>query len=135
PDGNLKDENYLLQDAPSSVEEGDTFTASVVAHVPDSWTQALPLSPRLSFHWGESENFSPAGLRRNVNLDVIGPPTGQTTEYGFSVELAKKHFLRFNWFETTSDGANSGLNAALVSNRQAYRLERLVAEPLNTGWT
>src|SRR5690606_16314313 len=93
PDGNLKDENYLLQDAPSSVEEGDTFTASVVAHVPDSWTQALPLSPRLSFHWGESENFSPAGLRRNVNLDVIGPPTGQTTEYGFSVELAKKHFL------------------------------------------
>ncbi|MCF3650628.1 TonB-dependent receptor plug domain-containing protein [Synoicihabitans lomoniglobus] len=134
-DGNLKVENYFLQDEPSSVEEGDTFTASVVAHVPDAWTEGLPLSPRLSFHWGESENFSPAGLRRNVNLEVIGPPTGETSEMGFSVELAKKHHLRFNWFETTSSGANSGLNAALVSNRQAYRLERMIAEPLNTGWT
>lgn len=134
-DGNFKAENYILQDTPSSVEKGDTFTASVVAHVPDAWTEDLPLSPRVSFHWGESENFSPAGLRRNVNLDVISPPTGETTEYGFSIELAQKHHLRFNWFETTSAGADSGLNAALVANRQAYRLERLVAEPLNTGWT
>jgi len=134
-DGSLKAENYILQDDPSSVEKGDTFTASVVAHVPDAWTEKLPLAPRLSFHWGESENFSPAGLRRDVYLNVIGPPTGDTTEYGFSVELAKKHFLRFNWFETASAGSDSGLNAALVTNRQAYRLERMVAEPLNTGWT
>lgn len=135
PDGNLKPENYILQDEPSSVEEGDTFTASAVAHVPDAWTEMLPMAPRLSFHWGESENFSPAGLRRDVFLNVLAPPTGETTEYGFSVELAEKHFLRFNWFETSSAGANSGLNAALVANRQAYRLERMVAEPLNTGWT
>ena len=134
-DGNYKPENYILQDDPSSVEKGDTFTASVVAHVPDGWTEDLPMQPRLSFHWGESENFSPAGLRRDVYLNVLSPPTGETTEYGFSLELAKKHFLRFNWFETASAGANSGLNAALVANRQAYRLERMVAEPQNTGWT
>ena len=134
-DGNFKPENYILQDTPSSVEEGDTFTGSVVAHVPGEWTESLPLAPRFSFHWGESENFSPAGLRRDVFLNVLSPPTGETSEYGFSVELAKKHFIRFNWFETASAGANSGLNAALVSNRQAYRLERMVAEPQNTGWT
>jgi len=134
-DGSLKPENYILQDTPSSVEEGNTFTGSVVAHMPDGWTENLPLSPRLSAHWGESENFSPAGLRRDVFLNVLSPPTGETSEFGFSVELAKKHFIRFNWFETASAGADSGLNAALVSNRQAYRLERMVAEPQNTGWT
>jgi len=134
-DGNFKPENYILQDTPSSVEEGNTFTGSVVAHVPDAWTENLPMAPRFSFHAGESENFSPAGLRRDVLLNVLSPPTGETSEYGFSVELAKKHFVRFNWFETSSAGANSGLNAALVANRQAYRLERMVAEPQNTGWT
>lgn len=134
-DGNLKPENYTLQATPSSVEKGNTFTSSVVAHVPASWTEGLPLEPRLSFHWGESENFSPAGLRRNVYFEVIGPPVGETTEYGFSLELAKKHYVRFNWFETNSSGGDSGLNAALVTNRTAYRLERMVAEPQNSGWT
>ncbi len=135
PDGNMKPENLILQDEPSSIEKGDTFTSSVVAHVPERWTTALPLAPRFSVHYGKSENFSPAGLRRDVYLNVLSPPTGETTEYGFSVELSRKHFMRFNWFETESAGADAGLNAGLVTNRTAYRLERMVAEPQNTGWT
>lgn len=135
PDGNLKPENFILQSEPSAVESGDTFTASVVAHVPDEWTSALPLEPRVSFHYGTSENFSPVGLRRDVYLNVIAPPTGETKEYGFSLELARKFHVRVNWFETESAGFDAGLNAALLNNRTAYQLERMVAEPQNTGWT
>lgn len=135
PEGGLKEENFILQDTASSVEKGDTFTSSVVAHVPHAWTDMLPGDTHLSGHYGKSENFSPAGLRRDVYLNTLSPPVGETEEYGFSLEINRKHFVRFNWFETTSNGANSGLNASLLTSRTAYRLERMVAEPQNTGWT
>jgi len=133
--GIFKEENYILQGAPTSVEEGRTFTGSVVAHIPTKYTSFLPFNPALSLHYGQSENFSPAGLRRSVYLDLLAPPVGDTKEYGVSVDLGKKHFIRFNWFESKSAGADSGFNASLITSRTQYRLDRMVVEPLNAGWT
>lgn len=135
PNGAYKEENFILQDEPSAVEEGDTFTGSVVAHVPESWTSWLPLEPVLSFHYAQSENFSPAGLRRDVFLNTLSPPSGETEEYGFSLELADRHFFRMNWFETSSSGSNAGFPADNVNTRINYFLDRTVVEPLNAGWT
>lgn len=137
PGGALKLENFILQDDPVSVEEGDTFTGSLVAHVPDSYTEFLPFSPRISAHYGESENFSPGGVRRTVFGDVLSPPTGTTEEYGFSMEFSSKLSMRFNWFETSLKNGDAGLGAATASGRIAYSLLRNVADPLsvNMPWS
>ena len=82
---------------------GQTTTAQAVLHVPEGWTDGLPLKPRISFHYAESENFQPRSTRRNILNEVIGFPGGTTEEKGFSVELAEgKAYLRFNWYKTDS---------------------------------
>jgi len=99
--------SLILSDLPEDRESvsGDTFTASVVAHVPESWLK-LPMSTRLSFHFNESENFSASAVRRDIYGQVLPPPTGDTKEYGFAVTtLNNKLFMRFNWFETNSSNA------------------------------
>jgi hypothetical protein len=88
-----------------SVQEGNTFTWSVVGHVPRNWLK-LPYNSQLSFHYNESENFSASGARRDFYGNVLGAPSGGTKEYGFTLStLEDKRSIRVNWFETTN--ANS----------------------------
>lgn len=94
---------------------GDTNTIQAVAHLPLSWTENLPGSPVLSAHWSESENFNPAAVRRDVYNQVISPPSGETTEKGFSVGLFENRLnLRFNWYETSSKNVtNTNITGSL----------------------
>ena len=129
-EGALKEENFMLQDDPSAVSKGDTFTSSVVLHIPDKW---IPGSSGLSLHFGQSENFNPAGLRRSAFGDVIEPPTGKTEEYGFSVELSDKIIARFNWFETTLNDADAGLDVSRAVGLVAAWINRGYIQPQNEG--
>lgn len=134
--GALKLENFILQDDPVSVEEGSTFTGSLVAHVPSSYTEFLPFSPRVSAHYGESENFNPGGVRRTVYGDVLSPPTGTTEEYGFSMDFGSKLSMRFNWFESGLVNGDAGLDAARATSQIVYSLARNIADPqsVNMPW-
>ncbi len=83
-------------------EKGSTETFSLVAHVPDAWLDNIwSEGPRLSFHYSESENFNPVGVRTDIEGFVIDSPKGTTEEMGFSVESRNgRYSARFNWFET-----------------------------------
>ncbi|MBD5781619.1 TonB-dependent receptor plug domain-containing protein [Pelagicoccus sp. NFK12] len=111
-DGVMDEGSLILSQNPDdiSTQSGDTFTASIVAHVPKEWLK-LPYSSQLSLHYNESENFSASGVRRNVLGEIIPSPTGTTEEYGFSVSaLEDRLSVKFNWFETSnkySDGPST----------------------------
>ncbi|MBK1877633.1 TonB-dependent receptor [Pelagicoccus mobilis] len=140
PTGEYDPANFVLGDTPASAD-GDTFTWSLVAHVP----QELPGKSKLSFHYNESENFAPSGVRRNTLGDLLSPPEGTTKEYGFSLDLLEsKLFIRANWYETTSanaqdsavqSAANSTLSSPLfwLQNFKEAELDGLtIAEALTT---
>lgn len=86
-------------------QSGDTATTQGVLHVPDRWMNwGGETLTSLSFHFADSENFNPASVRRDVWNDVIGNPSGDTSEYGFTVGLFNdKAIGRFTWYETTSN--------------------------------
>ncbi|MCG8527002.1 MAG: hypothetical protein MI748_11510 [Opitutales bacterium] len=93
-------------DQVSSVND-DTMTWSLVAHVPESWSK-FPLAGKLSFHYNESETFVPSRTRRDYDGNELGPETGETTEYGFTVKLFDERMsVRVNWFELTQNNATA----------------------------
>jgi len=99
----VNDPSFAFPD-PQSGEffSGDTITWSVVGHTPNFIEDRLPFDASLSAHYGESENFQPAGARFTVLGDQIGPPSGETEEMGFTLSLFQGKFVgRFNWFDTT----------------------------------
>ncbi len=123
-EGNLEESNILdrlrdpVTDEILPPEEGDTTTWSIVAHTPDAWLEGLnlPGSPRISFHYNESENFNPVGVRTDVEGFQIASPAGDTKEYGFSLELMENRVsMRFNWFETNIDNDTADVNANIHS--------------------
>jgi len=88
-----------------TTQSGNTFSGSIVAHVPKNWLK-LPYDSQLSFHYSESENFSASGVRRTLLGDLLPAPTGETTEQGFTLNtLNNRLSIRLNWFETSSSYA------------------------------
>ncbi len=107
--------SYAAGPDPVLDTSGDTNTLQAVLHVPLGWTTNLPGSPTFSLHWSESENFNPANVRRDIYNQVIGPPSGETTEKGFSVGLFENRLnMRFNWYETSSNNVtNTNITGSL----------------------
>jgi len=130
-------QNFILQDAPSSVQKGSTFTSSAVAHLPAKWTAFIPFKPEASIHYGQSENFDPSGTRKNAGGEDIASPLGKTREMGFSLDFGSKLFFRVNWFEAKSDlAAIAGLNPAGVAGRVGtFFIDRGVIQPQKLGWS
>lgn len=107
PDLNQMD--LVGTDDPIKVE---SLSWSVVGHVPDRF---LPEGTGLSLHYGVSENFSLGARSRDLYGNEVPAPTGETEEYGFTLELFEgKLYARFNWFET------SLLNRALENQNNLY---------------
>ncbi|MBK1875350.1 TonB-dependent receptor plug domain-containing protein [Pelagicoccus mobilis] len=97
------DEGALILADSGDVEKGDTVTWSLVGHIPENWLK-LPGDSRLSVHYNESENFSATGIRRDFNGNILGSPSGTTTEYGGTLEtLGGKLSIRLNFYETNND--------------------------------
>ncbi len=136
-DGIYLPENFIYQDSATSIEAGNTFTASAVVHVPARWTSRLPLQPKVSLLYGQSENFDPAGARRDAYGSPISSPLGKTKEMGFAVDFGSKLYLRMNWYESSAAQATfAGLNASAIADRVGtFFLDRGVIQPQNLGWT
>ncbi|MCB1120754.1 MAG: TonB-dependent receptor plug domain-containing protein, partial [Verrucomicrobiae bacterium] len=99
-------ETLMFPSAPDSSVKDDVFTWGVVGHLPENWR---PFGIGLSAHYGESENFVPSPGRITVLNEPLPSPAGETTEYGFSIELPEQNFyVRFNWFETVSKNQTDG---------------------------
>lgn len=104
PDGSFDPANLQLDLDDPSLDSGDTVTWSVVGHLP--WK--LPQETRVSLHYGESENFSPQGIRRNIFGQALASPSGRTEEVGITFDLFNSALVaRLNWFETSRDGADA----------------------------
>jgi hypothetical protein len=91
---------------PNSSTKGDVFTWGVVGHLPEEWS---PAGIGISAHYGVSENFVPSPGRITILNEPHPDPAGETTEYGFSIDLPNQNFyVRFNWFETVSANQTDG---------------------------
>jgi hypothetical protein len=93
-------ETLAFASSPDNSTKGDAFTWGVVGHLPEEWR---PAGIGLSAHYGVSENFVPSPGRITILNEPHPDPAGETTEYGFSIDMPEKGFyVRFNWFETIS---------------------------------
>ncbi len=123
PSGELDPAGFALRSDPSTVVEEDTLTKSVVVHLPFD----LPGGTEISVHYNTSENFEPAGIRRDARNQLIANPVGETEDYGFTISLLDRRLsARFNWFETvnnfatTSIGGSSGGVAYIVNTSTGF---------------
>lgn len=109
----LADEgNPAHADQISSLKK-ETLTWSLVGHLPENLVK-LPLGSRLSAHYSVSESFVPTRARRDFDGNPLPPETGETTEYGFTVELFDRRLaIRANWYELgqKNSGAAAGISA------------------------
>jgi|GEM_PF-2354389 len=83
-----------------SVDKGDPTTTIGAVFKPTRW---------LSFHYNESENYTPRAGAVNIMGEAVGSPTGEGEDFGFSLELMEgKLFAKFNWYEVKAIGGNPG---------------------------
>lgn len=109
-DGNVEDPSDLMLSPQDPIADADTFTWSVVGHIPIE----LPGNTRASVHYSESENFEPTGLRRNAYGNPINSPQGTTKEFGFSLDMFQSKLnMRFNWYDTVASGNQASVGSAI----------------------
>lgn len=95
-----------------------TKTYSFVLRWPQKLLR-LPAGADLNVFYNQSENFSPSGATRDVFLNVLPSPTGETEEYGFYLGLFDdKLSFRVNKYTTESQNINrsSDIMATAVNN-------------------
>ena len=122
-DGTWDPANQELAATPNATVSGNTFTWGAVAHFPEAWLFELPSGADLSFHYNESENFSPLVGRKNLRGEEISAPTGSTTDYGILLELMdRKLSIRLNWFELSSQFSSfsAGFQGSAANFPNAY---------------
>ncbi len=97
----IDDTSLQLDGTPTLSGNTETFTWSVVAHVPERILSRLPGQAGLSFHYGVSENTQLGNSRSDIFGRPIAAPSGETTEQGFTATFFKKKLsFRANWYET-----------------------------------
>jgi hypothetical protein len=136
--GIWRPENFIYQNAPTSIESGSTFTSSAVVHLPEKWTSFVPLKPGISLLFGASQNFDPQGVRRNAYGDTLASPLGKTKEMGIAFDFGPKLSIRINRYESSAALATGsiGVGAAQVAGRVGtFLIQRGVIDPQNQGWT
>ena len=131
PDGtrNLDDPNWVLTN-PNGFNKEQSVSYSVVAHAPDFINQMFPDGSRLSASFNVSENFQPGAQRFDALGRELGPPTGETEDFGLTLELLDgKLFAKVNVFETKETGVSLGSpTGATIIGR-----DRESAEGYSTG--
>jgi len=105
-------------DPTESQTTGETLSYGGVVRWPQKLIR-LPAGTDVSVFFNQSENFTPDGGRLNGLGLKLAPPSGETSEYGFSVSLMDdKLNLRVNRFETSQKNAaiNPGNPTAAYNN-------------------
>jgi outer membrane receptor protein involved in Fe transport len=109
-------------------EAGESKSWSIVVHTPKALKQFLPEGTDISVFYNRSDNFQPAGGRRDVFGGTLPSPTGKTKDYGFTISaLNDRVSLKVNWYETaiknaSLDGGGTGALASVyrVSSNEAW---------------
>ncbi len=97
----------LIDDDPL-LSKDSTWNYGFVLKTPNSWLEKVKGLSTLNVHYGESENFQPARSRFNPDGSLISSPTGETTDYGFTVGLFDNKFIvRTTWYETTQSNVGA----------------------------
>lgn len=128
--GDLTREEFVVTEDPELTV--GSWTKSVVAVFPEEYLFDLPFNSDLRFFWNESENFTPSGARRNIYNEDIGPPRGETEEFGFNLTTFNgKLDLKVTWYETkvTNQNVSAGGNPYAYIQAMATRL----VDAHNTG--
>ena len=91
----------LIDDDPL-LSKASTWNYGVVLKTPEGWLGNRKGISGFNLHFGESENFQPARSRFNPDGSLIGSPTGETQDYGFTLSLFEDKFVvRTTWYETS----------------------------------
>ncbi len=107
PDGVVLDYGSLemMDDDGWVLNQGPTKTAGVVVK-PRPW---------LHFHYNQSDSFQPASLAMGLFMNRLPNPTGEGTDYGFTVNLMQgKLLMRVNKYETTQFNSRNSSTRTLA---------------------
>lgn len=95
---------YVYPDTPGNSVSGSSDSWSVVVHTDRFFPDLeLPGNARFSLFYNESSNFEPSANRVDHLNRPLGPPSGDTTDYGFVLEAFNgKVIFKMNKFETNA---------------------------------
>ena len=111
---NVTDSAWKLPTSPTFESSTDATNWGVVLHLPDEWMASLG-GLGLSFHYAASENGQIGVERINLRGENLSPVSGETTEYGVTIEVNDWLSLRYNEYETLQ------LNETSVGLTQSFR--------------
>lgn len=88
-------------DVPNNIQEGNTTSWSVVAHLTEIIdSEMIPFN--FSVFYNEGENFQAGAGRVDILGKPLPAPSGTTTDYGFMISTKDQRYsARVNWYETT----------------------------------
>lgn len=99
---------YVYPDDPGNSVAGSSDSWSVVVHTDKFFPDLkLPGNSRVSLFYNESSNFEPSANRVDHLNRPLGPPSGDTTDYGFVIEAFDgKVIFKYNRYETNAKDAS-----------------------------
>ncbi|MFL3656781.1 MAG: TonB-dependent receptor plug domain-containing protein [Opitutales bacterium] len=135
-DGTYNKDLMYFEDAPNTVNSGDTSTKSLVVKFPEDLLFELPFGMDLQAHWYEADSFQPAGVSVNLLNQPLASPLGTTEEQGIQMTLFEgKLSIRYNDFETAlaNDRTNLGGGLGQVAGRIGFYLDRITSAENDTS--
>ncbi len=96
--------DYVFPATPGNTVDESSDSWSVVVHTEKFFPNTdLPGNARVSLFYNESSNFKPDATRVDHLNRPLGPPSGDTTDYGFVIEAFNgKVNFKMNKFENNS---------------------------------
>ena len=135
-DGTYNTDLLYFNDAPNTVNSGDTSTKSLVVKFPEELLFELPFGMDLQAHFYEADSFQPAGVSVNLLKQPLASPLGTTKESGIQMTLLEgKLSIRYNEFETalSNDRTNLGGGVGNTNGRIGFYLDRITSAENDTS--
>jgi len=128
------DEALVVAENPNGFQKGNTFTWSIVGHLPQKYVDNLSGISSVSAHYGSSENFSAITQRNDINNNPIDNPNGTTEEFGLTLGFNEdKWNVRFTKYETSQALSRIGNDVSFTAVNQHTRALNSYQEALDRG--
>lgn len=115
PRNELFPDQLVLPSTPGISAQTQIRSWSLVGHSPDFINRRLPFDSDLSVHYIKAENFQVSEAATNMIGESLAFPTGQTEEFGFTVNaLGGKVVARVNFFETKQSNQRISVPSLLL---------------------
>ena len=95
---NISDSAWFLPRSPSFSSSTDATNWGAVFHLPDEWMANAGFG--LSLHYATSENAQIGKERKNLLNENLAPVSGETEEYGVTIEVNDWLSIRYNEYTT-----------------------------------